>query len=106
MHVSLLDGYIDEPSSLGVPPFISPIVRYMAGAILDSGHDIQYHTIDAYRASAEVRRQLSEGDLLVMISGVSVPGKYARGAPMSTKEVIRLSKSFPGPVALAGFMAW
>ena len=91
MLVSILDGYIDEPSSLGVPPFISPIVRYLTGAILDSGHEVLYHTIDTYRAGTETRRTVSHSDLLVIVSGVSVPGKYARGTPISEKEVVRLS---------------
>ena len=31
-NVLILDGYIDEPSSLGVPPFLSPQVRYCYGS--------------------------------------------------------------------------
>ena len=37
LKVVLIDGYLDEPSCLGVPPYISPHIRYAYGALLDSG---------------------------------------------------------------------
>jgi radical SAM superfamily enzyme with C-terminal helix-hairpin-helix motif len=30
----ILDGYVDEPACLGVPPYISPYIRTVAGALL------------------------------------------------------------------------
>ena len=50
----ILDCYVDEPASLGVPPFISPYPRYLYGALLDSGigpDNIKYSTIDDMRNS-------------------------------------------------------
>jgi radical SAM superfamily enzyme with C-terminal helix-hairpin-helix motif len=104
MIVSILDGYIDEPSSLGVPPFISPLVRYIAGAMLDAGHDVGYRTIDQHRSSTAVRKELAKADLLVIVAGLSVPGKYIRGTPASAREVAKIAKGFGGPSILAGFM--
>jgi len=105
MLVALLDGYLDEPSSLGVPPFISPLVRYIAGAILDAGHDIEYTTIDRYRRERSVREDVSSADMLVVVAGVTVPGRYIRGAPLSVREAIEIGRGFKGLKALAGFMA-
>src|SRR5207253_2688473 len=36
MKVVILDGYVDEPSNFGVPPYISPYPRYVAGAVRDA----------------------------------------------------------------------
>jgi len=35
--VLLIDGYIDDPAALGVPPYISPIARAVAGVAMDAG---------------------------------------------------------------------
>ena len=37
IKVVLIDGYIDDPAALGVPPYISPIARAVAGAAIDAG---------------------------------------------------------------------
>jgi radical SAM superfamily enzyme with C-terminal helix-hairpin-helix motif len=105
MLVALLDGYLDEPSSLGVPPFISPLVRYLAGAILDAGHELEYTTIDAYRRDQKVREDISSADLLVVAAGVTVPGRYIRGAPLSLREAVEIGRGFKAFKVLAGFMA-
>ena len=31
-NIVIVDGYIDDPAALGVPPYISPAVRAAAGA--------------------------------------------------------------------------
>ena len=82
MKITILDGYIDEPSRLGVPPFISPYARYMFGAVKAAGHEPEYMTIDHYRQG-----QRPGGQILFMISGALVPGKYLRTMPMSEKEL-------------------
>ena len=105
MLVALLDGYLDEPSSLGVPPFISPLVRYIAGAILDSGHEIIYTTIDRFRREKAVREDVASADMLVVVAGVTVPGRYIRGSPLSMREAVEIGACFNGVKALAGFMA-
>ena len=40
ISVLVVDGYIDDPAALGVPPYISPMVRSIAGAALDAGADM------------------------------------------------------------------
>ena len=82
MKVTILDGYIDEPSRLGVPPFVSPYSRYAWGAVMAAGHDPSYMTIDHIR-----RGFAPTGDLLFIISGPIVPGKYLRTMPMSDREL-------------------
>ena len=50
--VTILDGYIDEPACLGVPPYLSPYPRYIAGALLDFDPSLplNYLTIDRIRS--------------------------------------------------------
>jgi radical SAM superfamily enzyme with C-terminal helix-hairpin-helix motif len=91
MKITILDGYIDEPSRLGVPPFISPYPRYVAGAVECAGHESEYLTIDHWRKGAT-----PSGNLLFVISGAMVPGKYLRSMPMSIRERGQLLQDFPG----------
>jgi radical SAM superfamily enzyme with C-terminal helix-hairpin-helix motif len=100
MKVVILDGYVDEPSNFGVPPYISPYPRYLAGAVADASHAWEYVTIDQVRAGHPLK-----GDLLVIISGPIVPGKYLRGLPVSEKEILRHAGAFEGPRVLGGPLA-
>ncbi len=100
MKVVILDGYVDEPSNFGVPPYISPYPRYAAGAVRAAGHGWEYVTIDQVRAGHPLK-----GDLLVLISGPIVPGKYLRGLPISEKEIIRHASAFEGPRLFGGPLA-
>src|SRR5437773_1554698 len=92
MKVVILDGYVDEPSNFGVPPYISPYPRYAAGAIRDAGHTWEYVTIDRARAGHPRR-----GDLRVVISVPIVPGKYLRSLPISEKEIVHHAAAVDGP---------
>ncbi|MCX7881604.1 MAG: radical SAM protein [Brevinematales bacterium] len=84
MRFLLIDGYVDEPTALGVPPYISPYVRYVAGAILSQGqHTLLYRTIDQLRESDV----WPEADVVILVSGNPVPGKYLGGAPITVREV-------------------
>ena len=100
MKVVILDGYVDEPSNFGVPPYISPYPRYVAGAVRDAGHEWEYVTIDRVRAGLSLA-----GDLLVLISGPIVPGKYLRSLPISEKEIVRHAGAFQGPRVFGGPLA-
>jgi radical SAM superfamily enzyme with C-terminal helix-hairpin-helix motif len=97
MEILILDGYVDEPSCLGVPPYISPYSRYLAGAIEDAGHSYHYLTIDQFRKGKELK-----GDLLVLIAGCLVPGRYLRGMPVSDREIANIPGSFEGTKVLGG----
>ena len=100
MKVVILDGYVDEPSNFGVPPYISPYPRYLAGAIRDAGHEYEYTTIDQVRDGRPLR-----GDALAIISGPIVPGKYLRGMPISAKETVHHASAFRGVKVFGGPLA-
>ncbi|MFQ5909180.1 MAG: radical SAM protein, partial [Thermoplasmata archaeon] len=100
MKMTILDGYVDEPSCLGVPPYVSPYPRYLTGAVISSGHRYEYLTVD------QVRRGTSpSGDVLVVIAGPIVPGRYLRGMPISSKEVVGFVDGFEGIRILGGPLA-
>ncbi|MCI4371299.1 MAG: radical SAM protein, partial [Thermoplasmata archaeon] len=100
MKVVILDGYVDEPSNFGVPPYVSPYPRYVAGAIREAGHAWEYVTIDQARAGHPLR-----GDLLVVISGPIVPGKYLRSLPISEREILHHASAFEGSRVFGGPLA-
>ncbi len=93
ISVLVIDGYIDDPAALGVPPYISPMVRSIAGAALDAGADrVEYLTVDMLRRGAKV----PETSVSVVLSGNTVPGKYLRSMPMSVKELEALLPRLSG----------
>ncbi|HLF16612.1 MAG TPA: radical SAM protein [Candidatus Thermoplasmatota archaeon] len=94
----LVDGYVDEPSAFGVPPYISPHARYAAGAALSQGVEVEYHTIDALR----VKPRELKGDALAVLSSCVVPGKYLRGTPITHNEAATLFMDFRGERLLFG----
>lgn len=104
MRVLIIDGYVDEPACLGVPPYMAPYPRYIAGALIEKGlqkEDIVYRTIDQIRT----RREPLRFDLIVIIAGMTVPGKYLRASPITRKEISELShlegtKILGGPIRL------
>ena len=100
--VLLVDGYIDDPAALGVPPYISPIVRAIAGAAKDAGADrLEYLTVDMIRRGARI----PEADVSVVMSGNTVPGKYLRSMPMSVKELDALFPKLKGWRLIGGSAA-
>ncbi len=84
IRVLLIDGYIDDPAALGVPPYISPIIRAIAGAAIDAGASVEYLSIDMIRKGKPID---GTADISVVMSGNTVPGKYIRSMPMSVKEL-------------------
>lgn len=97
MKIVILDGYVDEPSCLGVPPYISPYPRAAAGAAISAGADVDFVTIGELRGG----KPLPKGDALVAIGGSAVPGKYLRGSPASKREMI-LAAGKAGCAAILG----
>ena len=98
MKALVLDGYTDEPACLGVPPYISPYARLAYGALAAAGADVEYATIDQWRAG----KAKHEGrDILAVIRNVAVPGKYLRGMPASDNELLRIAGWFEGVRALS-----
>ncbi|MFW9850488.1 MAG: radical SAM protein [Candidatus Thorarchaeota archaeon] len=89
VRIVILDGYVDEPTCLGVPPYISTYPRYIAGAIWtkDPQAEILYSTIDQVRESFDRAIDIwSTADLTILLAGMIVPGKYVGGTPISVRE--------------------
>ena len=100
--VTIVDGYIDDPAALGVPPYISPMVRSIAGAALDAGADkVEYITIDMIRKG----KRIPESAVCVVLSGNTVPGKYLRTMPMSLRELDGLFPQLSGWRLIGGSAA-
>ncbi|MCX6650084.1 MAG: radical SAM protein [Methanomassiliicoccales archaeon] len=97
-EVLVFDGYIDEPGSLGVPPYIHPLVRAVYGAVRDADGVPTYMTVDQWRSG----KGLLKADILVVLSGMSVPGRYLRGMPASRREILQLLDGFRGETVLGG----
>jgi radical SAM superfamily enzyme with C-terminal helix-hairpin-helix motif len=101
----ILDGYVDEPACLGVPPYMAPYPRYVAGAL---PCEVLYYTIDQLRADRSILDVMSKSDLVVVIAGVTVPGKYLGGTPATLPELEKLmsvvssTKILGGPVSMFG----
>jgi radical SAM superfamily enzyme with C-terminal helix-hairpin-helix motif len=98
----ILDGYVDEPACLGVPPYISPYIRTVAGALLEHHFTVRYLTIDQLRKEPLRTADLNKADLLVMIAGVTVPGKYLGGTPVTLTEIQQVGHMVHGPRKLIG----
>jgi radical SAM superfamily enzyme with C-terminal helix-hairpin-helix motif len=93
MKVLIFDGYTDEPSCLGVPPYVSPYARLAYGAVSDAGVEVAYVTVDQWRTG---KVDLERYDLLAVIRNIAVPGKYLRGMPASDRELARIAHAFRG----------
>ncbi len=100
VRVTILDGFVDEPSCFGVPPYISPYVRYIAGAIKDAGHEYEYMTIEEWRNGRQIK-----GNILILVAGAIVPGRYLRAMPVSLNEMKEITHLFKGIKILAGSAA-
>lgn len=102
-RIVIVDGYTDEPAGLGVPPYLDVYPRYAAGAIWSHNKhaEIKYFTIDQVRVLREKFYKLaSNSHLLIVISGVTVPGRYLGGKPITRDELLRISRIIEGPIKL------
>lgn len=106
MKAFIVDGYVDEPACLGVPPYLSPYPRYIAGALRERGlseSDIHYLTIDALRENTLGAGELiGKADLVVIIAGMTVPGKYLRASPISPGEIEAIFRAAHGAKVIGG----
>jgi radical SAM superfamily enzyme with C-terminal helix-hairpin-helix motif len=118
VDIAIVDGFTDEPAALGVPPYVAPLPRYVAGAAWAAGVDgVFYTNIEEVRGSNGRKRGKREDrpslrvpeadafDLLVLIGGAVVPGKYLAGRPASARELAEMAMTFPGPTVLVGPVA-
>lgn len=106
MKALIIDGYVDEPACLGVPPYFSPYPRYIAGALRERGlseNDIHYLTIDTLREDPPGAGELiGKSDLVVIIAGMTVPGKYLRASPISPGEIEAVFRAAHGTKVIGG----
>ena len=106
MKALIIDGYVDEPACLGVPPYLSPYPRYIAGALRERGlseNDIHYLTIDTLRENPPGARELTEkADLVIIIAGMTVPGKYLRASPITLREIETIFRASHGLKVIGG----
>jgi radical SAM superfamily enzyme with C-terminal helix-hairpin-helix motif len=98
----ILDGYVDEPACFGVPPYISPYVRSVAGVLTERGYGVRYCTIDQLRRDPSRFTALGGAAVVVMIAGVTVPGKYLGGTPPSLAEIRQVGAALRRPTTLLG----
>ncbi len=98
----IIDGYVDEPACFGVPPYISPYVRYVAGVLAEHGYKVSYCTIDQLRADPMLFAPISASDIVVMISGITVPGKYLGGKPATLTDIRQIGAMLRHPVSCLG----
>jgi radical SAM superfamily enzyme with C-terminal helix-hairpin-helix motif len=100
----LVDIYTDEPSGLGVSPYIDVYPRYVAGAIWHHlGHSttVHYVTADEFRSSYWLSRA-NTYDVVVFVGGITVPGKYLDGNPPDLNELIRWVRLINKPFKIIG----
>ena len=106
MRALIIDGYVDEPACLGVPPYLSPYPRYIAGALRERGlseSEIHYLTIDTLREKSPAAGELiGKADILVVIAGMTVPGKYLRAFPITPGEIEAIFRAAGGVKVIGG----
>lgn len=111
MRLAIVDGYTDEPAGLGVPPYLDVYARYVAGAAYYAGaEEVRYFTIDQLRQDWPTSLStLSKFDVVVVVAGITTPGKYLGGTPITLDEILDIGrlegplKILGGPVAKFGY---
>lgn len=92
----IIDGYVDEPACLGVPPYLSPYIRTLAGVFLSHGMEPRYFTIDQVRKNPELLAPPLDARVAVMVAGVTVPGAYLGGTPATLTEIQQIGARLRG----------
>ncbi|TLN12784.1 hypothetical protein FDZ71_08775, partial [bacterium] len=88
--VVVVDGFSDFPFSLGLPPFMSPEVRYVAGACWDRDENTRviYATLDDLRTGRKA--SLLDGtDLVFVYAGMKEASPLLR--PSDGGEIAQVS---------------
>ena len=101
MRALIVDGYIDEPAAFGVPPYVSPYVRYLAGALVVHDVEVDYVTIDKMRKES-LWEIANEYDFLFVFGGITVPGRYKGGTPLTLSELQRILSIARRPTKIVG----
>jgi len=123
MQYCIIDCYTDEPSGLGVPPYLGTYPRYIAGALKNS----YYITIDDLRFwkyKKKIKRtrlnektdiktynltvnyqnveKILKNSTLIIVLGVQTPGKYLSAVPGTLREIRNLLKDVKSKKVLTG----
>jgi radical SAM superfamily enzyme with C-terminal helix-hairpin-helix motif len=126
MNITILDCYTDEASGLGVPPYLGTYPRYLFNKF-SIDNSVKYLTIDDLRLWKQlkgIKKEISEKektniyiynltnnkaeetlgktDLLIVILGVHVPGKYLSAVPGTLNEVLPMLKDINCDKILTG----
>ncbi len=99
VDILVVDAYVDEPGLLGVPPYLSPEPRMLVGVARELDLTWEYITADEYRENG-----LPLGDIVLVHGGVTVPGKYLGGTPLTVEEAEDITRE-PGETFLGGPLA-
>ncbi|MFW5952706.1 MAG: radical SAM protein [Candidatus Natronoplasma sp.] len=99
VDILIIDAYVDEPGLLGVPPYLSPEPRMLVGVARELDLTWEYITADEYRVNG-----LPLGDIILVHGGVTVPGKYLGGTPLSVEEAEQIAEE-PSETFLGGPLA-
>ena len=83
-------------------PISPPYIRTVAGALLSRKYTVRYLTIDQLRNEPLRTADLNNAAILVMIAGVTVPGKYLGGTPATLTEIQQVGHMVRAPVKLIG----
>ncbi len=127
MNYAILDCYTDEPSGLGVPPYLGTYPRYIYGYLKSNGITPKYITIDDLRLSVfyndkieevsvkdktnirihnltknNAPEVLSRAHILIIVLGVHAPGKYLTAIPGTMNEITRFLSDFSCKKILTG----
>jgi radical SAM superfamily enzyme with C-terminal helix-hairpin-helix motif len=98
----IVDGYVDEPACLGVPPYLSPYIRYVAGVLDEHGYRVRYYTIDQLRDDPAILSAVNELRVVVMVAGMTVPGNYLGGNPANLTEIRQIGNVLVHPRTFLG----
>ncbi|MBP7238337.1 MAG: radical SAM protein [Petrotogaceae bacterium] len=101
MRAVIIDGYVDEPAVLGVPPYISPYIRYSAGALIYRSIETDYITIDEIRKN-DFFSSFDSYDYIIIIAGTTVPGHYFMATPISLYEIKKIFDYNSRPLKVLG----
>jgi radical SAM superfamily enzyme with C-terminal helix-hairpin-helix motif len=108
--ITILDCYTDEPSGLGVPPYLGTYPRYLFGALENPNYitiddlrmhvfyndfkkekqktDIRVHNLtNNYK---NIKQILEKTEKLIVIGGIHTPGKYLTAVPGTFYEMKKL----------------
>jgi radical SAM superfamily enzyme with C-terminal helix-hairpin-helix motif len=101
LRAVIIDGYVDEPAVLGVPPYISPYIRYSAGALMYRSIETDYITIDEIRKN-DFFSSFDSYDYVIIIAGTTVPGHYFMATPISLYEIKKIFDNNSRPLKVLG----